>query len=432
VRAARHRVSVAQYRGLIVRIAFWGVRGSTPTPARHTWRYGGNTPCLELRVADKLIILDAGTGIREFGNRLLSEAAGQPLDLTLFFSHYHWDHIQGLPFFAPIYSPANTLHLYGPHFADIPGSSLTAALQALFCAPFFPVVLEALQSRHPVQEFNPGDALELGPVRIRTTRLLHPQGSVAYRFEHDGSSFVYATDHEPGVSPDFDLGLRNLARGADLLIADAQYHPEQLTTTRKGWGHGSWESAARTAADAEVRNLVLFHHEPTHLDETLDELVLRARSIFPNTWGANENLIIELRRRQMTLSTRPARISQRADLNLPVTVETTEGGSTVREIAHLANLSFQGAYLLSPHPLQPQQPIDIVVPLPATSETVDTHGAEPANELRLHGTVLRSEPQTTNGHWVGAAIHFPDAAPPQKKKPEPEAPPPEPSPVSKS
>ena len=102
-----------------MRIAFWGVRGSTPTPARHTWRYGGNTPCLELRVADKLIVLDAGTGIREFGNRLLAEAAGQPLDLTLFFSHYHWDHIQGLPFFAPIYSPANTLHLYGPRFTDI-------------------------------------------------------------------------------------------------------------------------------------------------------------------------------------------------------------------------------------------------------------------------------------------------------------------------
>lgn len=419
-----------------MRIAFWGVRGSTPTPARHTWRYGGNTPCLELRVSDKLIVLDAGTGIREFGNRLLAEAAGQPLDLALFFSHYHWDHIQGLPFFAPIYSPANTLHLYGPRFASIPGSSLTAALEALFCAPFFPVVLTDLPSHHPVEEFDPGASLELGPVHVRTTRLHHPQGSVAYRFEHEGASFVYATDHEPGVVEDFDLALRDLARGADLLIADAQYHPEQLTTTRRGWGHGSWESAARTAAESEVRNLILFHHEPTHLDETLDELVLRARQIFPNTWGANENLIIDLRRREMTLSTRPARISQRADLNLPVQVETTEGGFTVREIAHLANLSFQGAYLLSPHPLQPAQSIDIVVPLPATQETVDTHGLpaaagiDPATELRLHGTVLRSEPQTTNGHWVGAAIHFPDAQPPDKKKAEPA--PPEPSPVPKS
>ncbi len=411
-----------------MRITFWGVRGSTPTPARHTWRYGGNTPCLELRLPDQLVLIDAGTGIRELGQQLIADAAGKPINLSLLFSHYHWDHIQGLPFFAPIYAPGNTVRLYGPHFRDVAGSSLSSAMDALFRAPFFPVLASDLKAAHPIEEFDDNANFSLGDLRVRTCRVNHPQGSVAYRFEHSGASVVYATDHEPG-NEEIDRRLRNFARGADVLITDAQYFPEQLITDRKGWGHSSWQAATELARAAEVKNLVLFHHEPTHTDEVLDSILIRARSVFPNTHSATETLVVEVRRREVFFANRPARLSQRADVHLPVHIETTEDGTRVREEAYLANLSFHGAYILSPHHFEPQQPIEIAVPLQhdASATTAAHHGqGSPPTEFRLKGIVLRTEPQTTNGHWEGVAVIFPDAqgrapANPPGSKPGPDS-----------
>ncbi|HXE75355.1 MAG TPA: MBL fold metallo-hydrolase [Candidatus Xenobia bacterium] len=412
-----------------MRITFWGVRGSTPTPARHTWRYGGNTPCVELRLPDQLVLIDAGTGIRELGQQLLAEArpdsAGappKPINVSLLFSHYHWDHIQGLPFFAPIYAPGNTVRLYGPRFRDVAGSSLSAALQALFCAPFFPVLATDLRAAHPIEEFDDNASFSLGDLRVRACRVNHPQGSVAYRFEHGGASVVYATDHEPG-NEEIDRRLRNFARGADVLITDAQYFPEQLVAERKGWGHSSWQAATELARAAEVKNLILFHHEPTHSDEVLDAILVRARGAFANTHSATETLVVEVRRREVLFANRPARLSQRADVHLPVHVETTQDGARVREEAYLANLSFHGAYILSPHHFEPQQSIEIAVPLQPdpSAATAAHHGkGAPPGEFRLKGVVLRTEPQTTNGHWEGVAVIFPDAqgrVPAQPKAP---------------
>ncbi len=405
-----------------MRITFWGVRGSTPTPARHTWRYGGNTPCLELRLPDQLVLIDAGTGIRELGQQLIADAAGKPINLSLLFSHYHWDHIQGLPFFAPIYAPGNTIRMHGPHFRDVAGSSLSAAMQALFCAPFFPVLASDLKAAHPIEEFEDNASFSLGDLRVRTCRVNHPQGSVAYRFEHSGASVVYATDHEPG-NEEIDRRLRNLARGADVLITDAQYFPEQILAERKGWGHSSWQAATELARAAEVKNLVLFHHEPTHSDEVLDSILIRARAVFPNTHSATETLVVEVRRREVFFANRPARLSQRADVHLPVHVETTENGTHVREEAYLANLSFHGAYILSPHHFEPQQPIEIAVPLQADAAATASHHGQgpPPTEFRLKGIVLRTEPQTTNGHWEGVAVIFPDAQGRTPAQPDPDA-----------
>ena len=416
-----------------MQLTFWGVRGSIPAPDRDAWRYGVNPPCLELRDPDgQLFILDAGTGIRDLGRQLMSEMTTPGLAANLLFTHYHWDHVQGLPFFEPIYFQGNTLNLFGPRpQADAP-SSLAGVLHALFRAPFFPVATSALRASLPLRELDPVSDFTLGKTRIRTCRTNHPQGAIAYRFESRGASIVYATDHEPG-NAELDQGLRQLARGADVLISDAQYRPEELGAQKAGWGHGSWKASAELARAVGVKHLVLFHHEPIRTDFELDHIVVQAREIFPATWAAQEGMRLQVSRREVRLETRSHRLSPRAPVHLPAHVEVETNGNRVREEARVENFSFQGAYLLSPCAYELQQPIDLAVPLPANGNG-HRRRAETAGELRLRGYVVRAEALTTDSGWMGIGVIFPGsreaqavaqpAAPaPDSGAPEPGAPP---------
>lgn len=274
-----------------MQIKFWGVRGSIATPERRNSRYGGNTPCVEVRLDDgSLIILDCGTGLRALGKSLVRDAGGDPIRAHIFLTHFHWDHIQGMPFFLPFYSPLNTFVIRA---ATRRGQEMEAVIKRQMTYPFFPVGSEKMQA---TRVFRDGEdwPVKAASAIVKYAPLNHPQGCAAYRVEADGSALVYATDTEPG-SPEHDRALRELAEGADVLIYDAQYTPAQLSREKKGWGHSSWLEGTRVAGDSSVKKLILFHHDPDSDDSTVDSLVEEAREEFPAVWGASEGMVLTLR-----------------------------------------------------------------------------------------------------------------------------------------
>ncbi|HKE18259.1 MAG TPA: MBL fold metallo-hydrolase [Kofleriaceae bacterium] len=272
-------------------VRFWGVRGSVPAPGPRTAAVGGNTSCVEVRCGGETIILDAGTGIRGLGERLL--AGGRPVSASLLFSHVHWDHIQGFPFFPPLFRRDTALVLHGrPDHG-----SLESALRQQMTAPSFPVHLGAVPAALSFGEIEPGQPFEVGSALVRAARLNHPDGVLAYRIEVEGRAVVFATDtehHADGI----DRDLVALADGADLLIYDAQYTPEEYAGViggpRSGWGHSTWVEGIRVARAAGVGSLVLFHHDPSHDDGAVDAIERSARAMWPGTVAAREGLEIHL------------------------------------------------------------------------------------------------------------------------------------------
>jgi phosphoribosyl 1,2-cyclic phosphodiesterase len=275
-------------------IRFWGVRGSVPSPGPATAGVGGNTSCVEVRSGDHVVILDAGTGLRRLGDALLAERAGRPIEASILFSHVHWDHIQGFPFFAPVFRPDTTLHLYGRPDEG----SLAEVLAAQMTRPTFPVPLDALPSALTFGTWSDDAAFDVGPFRVRTARLHHPGACYAYRLEAHGRSVVYATDTEHYDDGRIDEALVELSRGADVLIYDAMYTPEEYEgetgVSRRGWGHSTWVEGVRVARAAGVGQLVLFHHDPTHDDETVAAIEEAAARELPSTIAAREGLEITL------------------------------------------------------------------------------------------------------------------------------------------
>jgi len=266
-----------------MKVRLWGVRGSTPTPGSKTGRYGGNTSCIELRLDDNtLIILDCGSGIRALGKSLVKKSAGRPILAHILLTHFHWDHIQGIPYFAPFYKKHNTFFFYSPL---LPAAQLRRTIEGMMGSPYYPIGMAA--NRHFIRLGK--TAVNINGALIKTARLNHPQGCAGYRIEADGSVFVLATDAEPG-SPAHDRALRSLAQDADLLVYDSQYTPRQSHAEKKGWGHSSWQEGVRIARECGVKRLVLFHHDPDSDDAFLDSLVARAQNKFPNTLGAAEGL----------------------------------------------------------------------------------------------------------------------------------------------
>ena len=266
-----------------ITVRFWGVRGSLPTPRESHMGVGGNTTCVEVRGPNgEIVILDAGTGVRDLGVELAAESGGAPMDLHLLFSHFHWDHLQGLPFFAPIYGPANTLTMH----AVAEEEEIHAALDGQMRRPFFPVDFDELGSDMRIAPQRDGEAFTLGNMSIQPFPLHHPQGCTGYRFEAEGAVFVYATDYEHG-DPDLEARLIETASGADLLYSDAQYSPDEYAI-RHGWGHTTWKQAVRIAKTAGVGRLILGHHDPAHDDATLERILAQAREQFPNTDLARE------------------------------------------------------------------------------------------------------------------------------------------------
>lgn len=282
----------------MIKVRFWGTRGSIATPGQPTIRYGGNTSCVEVRCDGHLLVFDAGTGIRDLGNQLLKEFPTQPLTVHVFISHTHWDHIQGFPFFLPAYQPKNTIHLYGPPGRD---KSFDKILKIQMDSDYFPVELGAMSAKIHVHELR--EDVKIGSLEIKNFYLNHPALCLAYRVNDGRRSFVYATDNEPyqgtllhntqlaTAATDFptylDEKFVEFMSGADLLVGEAQYtngeYPE-----KRGWGHSPLESLVRFAVQASVKKLALFHHDPQHDDDFVDGMVLEAKNITAHFKGTTE------------------------------------------------------------------------------------------------------------------------------------------------
>jgi phosphoribosyl 1,2-cyclic phosphodiesterase len=273
-----------------MRVRFWGVRGSVPVPGPSTVQVGGNTACVEVRTPDGgFLILDAGTGIRTLGNHLLHHHAGRVIG-TIFFSHTHWDHIQGFPFFAPARLRHNRFVIFGEKRI---GERLERVLQDQMRDSYLPFGFQDMEADLLVKEVQVGEAIAVGEETIvQAEPLYHPGGVFGYRIECRGRSVTYATDlGHP--SERLDPRVLALAQETDLLIHDAQFHPHEKRA-HPDWGHSSWEEAALVARGAGVRRLALFHHSPDHTDADLFEIERQAQAVFAATGLAREGDVIDL------------------------------------------------------------------------------------------------------------------------------------------
>ncbi len=279
-----------------MRITFWGVRGSIPTPGRETAEIGGNTSCVEVRAGKLVLVLDGGTGLRMLGQKLLKE---MPITAHIFFSHVHWDHIQGFPFFAPAFVAGNTIHLYGGN--DV-SKTLEETLAGQMDYPSFPVHLSQMGAAMQFRDLREGQEVTLPDgeghdITVRTTRGNHPNGVWIYRIDHQGKSVVYATDTEHYAI--VDPKLLAISKNADILIYDSQYTPEEYSGVgasgpKSGWGHSTFEEGVKIAKGAGVKKLVLFHHDPGQSDAMVRDKERRAKEQFANSVAAHEGLVIDL------------------------------------------------------------------------------------------------------------------------------------------
>ncbi|MBS1149367.1 MAG: hypothetical protein H6Q89_1065 [Myxococcaceae bacterium] len=274
--------------GLSVRC--WGVRGSIPAPGSTTARYGGNTPCVEVRCGDERMIFDLGTGAR-----VLGEAnAGAPMSGHIFFTHYHYDHLQGLPFFSPVFDPRNRFTIMGP---TRHGRAVRDVIVGQMQQPYFPVTAEMVfRAQLDYRPFAEGDRHPIGEALVTALEVNHPGGNLSYRVDYRGKAVVFATDHEHGT--DRDRQLEKFAHGADVLIYDAMYSEDEYRgkggPPRIGWGHSTWQAAAKIATRAKVKQLLLYHHDPARTDVALDAIVKQVRRLRPEASAAREGQTIQL------------------------------------------------------------------------------------------------------------------------------------------
>ncbi|MGK7940347.1 MAG: MBL fold metallo-hydrolase [Crocosphaera sp.] len=273
------------------KIRFWGVRGSIPCPGSQTVRYGGNTSCVEMLVAQERLIFDGGTGLRILGESLLSE---MPVTGHLFFTHSHWDHIQGFPFFAPAFIPGNQFHIYGLPAPN--GATIRQRLHDQMLHPNFPVPLQIMQANLEFYDIEAREVIKINDVIVETGKLNHPGEALGYRVSYQNITAVYVTDTEH--FPDhLDENVVYLARNADVLIIDTTYTDEEYyepKLSKVGWGHSTWQEAVKIAQAAKVKKLVLFHHDPSHDDDFLDNIKQQVKEVFPEAILAKEGLVIQL------------------------------------------------------------------------------------------------------------------------------------------
>ena len=291
---------------------FWGVRGSVPTPGAGTVRYGGNTSCIEVRAGNEIIILDAGTGLRPLGAALVAEFNGEPLNLTLLLTHTHWDHIQGLPFFRPIYQPQCRLRILGYEGAR---KGLVNILSGQMESPYFPVLFDELPGNIQIEELKDME-FSVGDVSVQSWFANHPGICVGYRVNTREGSIAFFPDTEPHTrlhnaanSTDSQAALDyaraqeekmiNFVRGVDALILDSQYDADEYQQ-HIGWGHGCVDSAVELAQKAEVKTLFLFHHDPEHDDAKVESMLAHARRLVAmsksslQVEAAREGTVVEL------------------------------------------------------------------------------------------------------------------------------------------
>ncbi|MCV3212943.1 MBL fold metallo-hydrolase [Plectonema radiosum NIES-515] len=272
-------------------VQFWGVRGSIPSPGLHTVRYGGNTPCVEMQVGGKRLIFDGGTGLHVLGQSLLRQ---MPIEAHIFFTHSHWDHVQGFPFFSPGFVRGNDFHIYGAIAPD--GSTVEQRLNDQMLHPNFPVPLQIMQANLDFYNVKAGKPIKINDIIVETAPLNHPGEAVGYRVNWRDGAAVYITDTEH--FPDrLDENVMWLARNADILIYDSTYTDEEYHSPKSpkiGWGHSTWQEAVKIAKAANVKTLVIFHHDPAHDDEFLDRVGQEAAVQFPGAIMARETMQLQV------------------------------------------------------------------------------------------------------------------------------------------
>lgn len=294
-----------------IKLKFWGVRGSIPSPGKRTVYYGGNTPCVEIQFPGKpRFILDAGSGIRELGKELLK--ISEPVKAYIFISHFHWDHIQGLPFFKPAFKPNNQFTIYG---CDEPNVNLTEIISMQMNPTYFPLAIEDMQARiefRTIQE----ETFDVEGIEVKTKFLNHPGYALGYRFTFQGKSISYISDNEPFIHPlatksingkstdsiitrfekfveDMTDDLVQFINHTDILIHDTQYFLDEYEQ-KKTWGHSPLDYTVDIASRAKTKKLILFHHDPDHDDETINRMVHQSRELLKR--NNNNNIICEAAR----------------------------------------------------------------------------------------------------------------------------------------
>jgi len=385
----------------ITRLNFWGVRGSTPTVDPATWRYGGNTPCLELEAPDGTqFILDCGTGLRMLGNRWTAPNGGKSQGTHILITHYHWDHIQGVPFFAPLYVPNNEFQFYSFRSKFLGRGSLKQVFEAQMAVPYFPVDMSVMSAKRKFQEVDGGESFTIGENKITTRWLNHPQGCLGFRIETPAGIVAYATDNEPG-NDKLDESLQELVAGADIFVNDAQFTPEQLGATRKGWGHSSWLEGVKTARQAGAKTLVLFHHDPDSTDRMVDSILRKARDEFDSVFAASEGMVITLGAPGEPVQAHMpgTRTALRRAVQFQAKVcGLTEGGKEFVEETVVCDLSLQGAMLALRHLPQLQSELQV---------TMDAPGPNGEERVQLRGYVVRIDDAQEKGR-VAVGVVFTD------------------------
>jgi len=272
-------------------VRFWGVRGSIACSAPRTVRYGGNTSSLEVRCGDRVLLFDAGTGMRYLGNAMDSAGPIEAIEADVFLTHTHYDHVCGIPFFRPFFRPSNRFRLWAGHLGS--GMTLRRVMDEFMVAPLFPVPPQVFKATVEYKDFTCGKDLSAGPdVRVKTIALNHPDGATGYRVEFDGRAFCYLTDteHVPGV---IDRKLAKFMEGADAVVYDSMYTDDEYPRY-VGWGHSTWQEGVRLCKAAGVKKLVVFHHDPEHTDEMLDGIGREVEAQLPGSLIAREGLVLEL------------------------------------------------------------------------------------------------------------------------------------------
>jgi phosphoribosyl 1,2-cyclic phosphodiesterase len=272
-----------------MRVRFWGVRGSIACPGPSTIRYGGNTPCIEVRCGEHVLVFDAGTGLRPLGLELIKDKGISNVDI--FITHCHLDHVVGLPFFAPLFRKGYRVRVWAGNL--LPANSIERVMRMLMSSPLFPKQIEIFKAAIEFYDFRSGEVLRPHEnVVLHTAPLDHPDGSNGYRLEYGGRVFALVSDTE-GFPGKCDNDLLSLADHADLAVYDATYTEDEIVS-RIGWGHSTWLRGIRLAEKANVKHLCLFHHDPSHDDDFMDTLAAEANDVRAGTVTAREGQIIDL------------------------------------------------------------------------------------------------------------------------------------------
>ncbi|MGE0665258.1 MAG: MBL fold metallo-hydrolase [Sphingomonadales bacterium] len=267
-------------------VRFWGVRGSTPCSGAETLRYGGNTSCVEMTCGSRRLVFDAGTGLRQL-------AAGMkgPQDFDLLFSHFHYDHVIGLPTCGPLYNPGTVCRVWAGRAGT--GAGVREVLSDFMSPPLFPLKLDFFSAAISFHDFHPGETVELGDgITARTAPLNHENGATGYRLEFGGRSACYVTDTEH-FEDGLDRTILGLIEGADLFIYDCTYTDAEYPSY-KGWSHSTWQEGMRLAEAGGVKTFVVFHHDPSHDDDFMDAVAAEASAARPGTVVARDGMTISL------------------------------------------------------------------------------------------------------------------------------------------